>query len=151
MWTPKWFTGLGALPAVLVTMTGDERGAPGRLRTAPEGAGKLKFEIYQDVAKEFRWRLKAANGAILATAGQGYKAKADCQKGVDRIKAEVAPGKLTFEVYQDKANEHRWRLKAANGQVVAASSEGYKAKADCEHAIDLLKKGAAGAAADDKT
>jgi uncharacterized protein YegP (UPF0339 family) len=151
MWTPKWFVGLGALLAFLVTTTGEERMAPGQLRAAPESAGKLKFEIYQDVAKEFRWRLKAANGAILATAGQGYKAKADCQKGVDRIKSEAASNKLTFEVYKDKANEYRWRLKAANGQVVAAASEGYKAKADCEEAIDLLKKGAAKAEVEDKT
>ncbi|HJZ94536.1 MAG TPA: DUF1508 domain-containing protein [Gemmataceae bacterium] len=50
---------------------------------------------------------------------------------------------LTFELYKDAKEEFRWRLKAANGKVIAASSEGYKAKADCEHAIDLIKTGAA--------
>jgi uncharacterized protein YegP (UPF0339 family) len=114
-------------------------------------AGTLKFEIYQDKAKEYRWRLKAPNGAILATAGEGYKAKADCRKGVDRIKADAGTDKLTFEVYEDKAKEYRWRLKAPNGQVIAASSEGYKARADCEKAIDTIKKGAAKAAVEDLT
>ena len=115
---------------------------------------KQKLEVYEDKAKEYRWRLKAANAAILATSGQGYKAKADCQQGVARIQEEMGKGAKTryeFEVYEDKAKEHRWRLKAPNGQVVAASSEGYKAKADCQKAIDLIQKGAAKAAVEDKT
>jgi uncharacterized protein YegP (UPF0339 family) len=74
---------------------------------AQAGKGKLKFEIYQDKAKEYRWRLKAANGQVLATAGQGYKAKADCKKGVERLMGDL--GKYKFEVYQDKAKEYRWR------------------------------------------
>ncbi|MHA3916198.1 YegP family protein [Halovulum sp. GXIMD14793] len=37
-----------------------------------------------------------------------------------------------FEVYKDKRGEFRWRRKATNGQIVGASSEGYKSKADCE-------------------
>ena len=141
----RWFVRFGVVLACLFGTAGG-----GRL-AAQAGEGKLKFEVYQDAAKEYRWRLKAANGAILATAGQGYKAKADCRKGVDRIKEDVASGKLKFEEYQDNAKEYRWRLKASNGQTIAASSEGYKAKADCEHAIDLIKKGAAKAEVEDKT
>lgn len=38
----------------------------------------------------------------------------------------------TFEVYKDKRGEFRWRRKSSNGQIVGASSEGYKAKKDCE-------------------
>jgi len=114
-----------------------------------QDAARLKFEVFQDAAKEFRWRLKAGNGEILATAGQGYKAKADCTKGVERIKTEA--DKLAFEVYEDNSKEFRWRAKAANGQIVATSSQGYKAKADCEKAIELIKKGAAKAEVDDKT
>lgn len=110
---------------------------------------RLKFEVYKDEAQDFRWRLKAGNGEVLAGPGQGYKAKADCQKGVERLKTES--DKLTFEVYEDNAKESRWRAKAANGQVVATSSQGYKAKADCEKAIELIKKGAAQAAVEDKT
>ena len=110
---------------------------------------RLKFEVYQDAAQEFRWRLKAGNGEVLATSGQGYRAKTDCQKGMERIEKEA--DKLVFEVYQDHANEFRWRAKATNGQVVATSSQGYKAKADCEKAIDLIRKGAAKSDVEDKT
>jgi len=103
-------------------------------------ADKLKFEIYQDNAKEFRWRLKAANGESLATSGQGYKSKADCKNGVERIMKDA--DKLKFEVYEDNKKESRFRIKASNGQTIGSSSQGYKNKTDCEHAIDLIKKGA---------
>ena len=139
---------LVAALAVAAVMADGTRAAAQDKKDKPEVA-KLKFEIYQDAAKEYRWRLKASNGKILATSGQGYKAKADCQKGVDRLKARLS--RLTFEVYQDKAKDFRWRLKSRNGQVVASSSEGYKAKADCESAIDTIKAGAASAEVDDKT
>jgi uncharacterized protein YegP (UPF0339 family) len=149
-----WSGGLVVLVALLVALVGVGNLVPGQLRAAQAGKSKMKFEVYQDAAKEYRWRLKAANGEILATAGQGYKAKADCKTGVERIQEEMGKGsgsKYEFEVYQDKAKEYRWRLKASNGQIVAASSEGYKTKADCQKAIDLIKKGAAKAEVEDKT
>ena len=46
-----------------------------------------------------------------------------------------------FEVYTDKAGEFRFRLKATNGQVIAAS-EGYKAIASCMNGIESVKKNA---------
>ena len=50
---------------------------------------------------------------------------------------------LTFEVYQDKKMEYRWRLKAGNNKIIADSGEGYKAKADAMHGIELIKAGTA--------
>ena len=44
-----------------------------------------------------------------------------------------------FEVYKDKAGEHRFRLKAANGQNILAS-EGYKSKASCANGIKSVQK-----------
>jgi uncharacterized protein YegP (UPF0339 family) len=38
----------------------------------------------------------------------------------------------SFDVYQDKKGEWRWRRKASNGQIVGASCEGYVSRADCE-------------------
>lgn len=104
---------------------------------------KLKFEVYKDKAGEFRWRLKAANGATLATGGQGYKAKADAQNGVELVKKSGTDDKLKYEFFEDAKKEHRWHLKAANGQIVASSSEGYKAKADAEKAVANIKAHAA--------
>ena len=44
-----------------------------------------KFEVYTDKAGEFRFRLKAKNGEIIAT-GEGYKAKASCMNGIESVK-----------------------------------------------------------------
>lgn len=38
----------------------------------------------------------------------------------------------SFELYQDRRGEWRWRRKASNGKIVGASCEGYKARADAE-------------------
>ncbi len=38
----------------------------------------------------------------------------------------------TVDIYKDKRGEFRWRRTATNGEIVGASSEGYKAKKDCE-------------------
>jgi len=44
-----------------------------------------------------------------------------------------------FEVYKDKSDEYRFRLKASNGQIVL-SSEGYSAKAGCMNGIESVKE-----------
>jgi uncharacterized protein YegP (UPF0339 family) len=52
------------------------------------------FELYQDTAKEFRFRLKDDKGNLLATSGKGYKTKADCQKVIAAIRSDAAKAKL---------------------------------------------------------
>lgn len=50
-----------------------------------------KFEIYTDKAGEFRFRLKATNGQIIAVS-EGYKAKPSCENGIASVRknAEAA-------------------------------------------------------------
>ena len=65
------------------------------------------------------------------------------------VAEEKVKGQLTFEIYKDKAGEYRWRLKAANGAVIGTGGQGYKAKADCKHGIEVIMKGAAKAKVED--
>ena len=58
---------------------------------------------------------------------------------------------MKFVIYKDRSNEYRWRLKAANGRIVADSGEGYVNKSDCQAAIDLIKRGASSATVEDTT
>ena len=44
-----------------------------------------KFEIYADKAGEFRFRLKATNGQVIAVS-EGYKAMASCVNGIESVK-----------------------------------------------------------------
>jgi uncharacterized protein YegP (UPF0339 family) len=115
----------------------------GPMATRLRGDETGKFEVYRDSAGEYRWRLKAGNGAVIATPGQGYKEKADAEHGIELMRKAGSDAKLKFEVYEDAKKEHRWRLKAANGQVVATSGEGYHAEAEAEKAVERVKAAAA--------
>ena len=44
-----------------------------------------KFEMYLDKAGEYRFRLKAKNGEVIATS-EGYKSKAGCLNGLESVK-----------------------------------------------------------------
>ena len=49
----------------------------------------MKFQIYKDKAGEFRFRIIATNGNVLA-ASEGYKAKASAIKAIERIKSDAS-------------------------------------------------------------
>ncbi len=42
----------------------------------------------------------------------------------------------TVTIYRDTKEEWRWQIKAANGNIIGASTEGYKNKVDC---VDNLR------------
>ena len=44
----------------------------------------------------------------------------------------------TFEVYTDRAGEHRWRLKSGNGEIVAIS-EGYTTRYEAKASAQKVK------------
>lgn len=44
-----------------------------------------KFEVYTDKAGEYRFRLKARNGEVIAVS-EGYTAKAGCLNGIESVK-----------------------------------------------------------------
>ena len=100
----------------------------------------------------FVFNLKAGNGETIATS-EIYTTEAACLKGVESVRKNAVDAKLEdqtvaevaavtnpkFEMYTDKAGEFRFRLKARNGEVIAAS-EGYKAKASCLNGIDSVRR-----------
>ncbi|MBP0985243.1 MAG: YegP family protein [Oscillospiraceae bacterium] len=55
-----------------------------------------KFEMYTDKAGEFRFRLKAKNGQIIAT-GEGYKAKSGCKNGIESIRKNAPDAEVVIE------------------------------------------------------
>lgn len=46
----------------------------------------MKYHVYKDASNEWRWRLKAQNGNIIADSGEGYSTKADCLAGIQSVK-----------------------------------------------------------------
>lgn len=112
-----------------------------------------KFAI-KTVKTGIKFNLKAGNGEIIATS-EVYTSESACKNGIESVRKNAAVAKLEdqtvegyetvtnpkFEVYTDKAGEFRFRLKARNGEIIAAS-EGYKAKASCLNGIESVRKNA---------
>jgi uncharacterized protein len=46
---------------------------------------KMHFEVYKDSKGEWRWRLIARNGRVLADSGEGYKSKTKVMRILSRI------------------------------------------------------------------
>ena len=113
-----------------------------------------KFVITKTKGGEFTFNLKAGNGEVILTASESYTSMSGCQGGIASVQKnalahvedQTVEGfeKLThpkFEVYQDKAGEFRFRLKAKNGENIG-KSEGYKAKASCMNGIASVGRNA---------
>ncbi len=46
---------------------------------------------------------------------------------------------MHFHIYLDRIGEYRWRLKAKNGEIIAASAGGYHSAKACRRAITRLQ------------
>ena len=55
-----------------------------------------KFEVYTDKAGEYRFRLKATNGQIIAVS-EGYKAEASCLNGIESVKKNAPDAEIVEE------------------------------------------------------
>jgi len=55
-----------------------------------------KFEIYKDKAGEFRFRLKATNGQIIAVS-EGYTTMNSCENGIASVKKNAADAEIVVE------------------------------------------------------
>ena len=53
-----------------------------------------KFSLYKDKKGEFRWKLVASNGQIIADSGEGYKTKKSAEEGIASVKKNAAKAKV---------------------------------------------------------
>ncbi len=113
-----------------------------------------KFVIKQMKNEEYTCSLKATKVQEILAAGEGFKTLATCKNSIESVKKnalahvedQTVEGFETlthpkYEVYQDKAGEYRFRLKARNGEPIG-KSEGYKTKASCLNGIESVGKNA---------
>ena len=56
-----------------------------------------KFEVYKDKAGEFRFRLKARNGEIIAVS-EGYKKKDSCLNGIESVRKNAPDAQVVKEI-----------------------------------------------------
>ena len=66
-----------------------------------------KFQIYQDRKGEYRWRLRARNGEIIADSNEGYSSKASCEHGIDLVKEQAASAEVEDQTEGQAAQADR--------------------------------------------
>ncbi len=71
-----------------------------------KGGNIMKYEIYKDRRGEWRWRLRARNGEVIAS-GEGYRRRVDCVHSIRLIK------KSAKAVMIDLVEEEKKAAKAA--------------------------------------
>ena len=99
----------------------------------------------------FTFSLKAGNGEVIEV----YNTLASVKNGIASVAKNAPEANLEdqtvegfqtvnnpkFEIYKDKSGEFRFRLKAKNGEIIAAS-EGYVKKDSCKKGIASVRKNA---------
>ena len=119
------------------------------------------FEVFYDSVSRFRFHLKATNGQIIAVS-QSYGTKESALKGIASIQKNAPNAKIAdsttkeiipdsahrgivqdpdFEIQCDSAGKFRFHLKAANGEIIAAS-QSYLSRESAEKGIASIKKNA---------
>jgi large subunit ribosomal protein L21 len=123
---------------------------------AAETSESRAFEIYEDKAGQWRWRLRASNGEILAMSEQGFSTKASVVRSLDSVRhhvaeasghTEIGPAEggaepenaVGCEIYEDKAGQWRWRLRASNGELLAIPEQGFSTKASVVRSLDSVR------------
>ena len=118
------------------------------------------FEVFYDSVCRYRFHLKAINGQIIAVS-QSYGAKESALKGIASIQKNAPKANIAdftkeempesthqgivqdpvFEIKCDSAGKFRFHLKAANGEIIAAS-QSYLSRQSAENGIASIKKNA---------
>ncbi len=108
-----------------------------------------KYQVYNDVAGKFRFRLKAGNNKIVAVS-QGYENHAGCLNGVHSVQSNCSSEiedmtiegaripNPKYQIFFDKSCGYRFHLNATNGEIIAAS-EGYESKEGCLNGIKAVQ------------
>ena len=108
--------------------------------------------VVKETKTGVKFDLKAGNGEVIATS-EVYASETTCMNGIKSVVNNAPVANVEdqtvenfetvkhpkFEVYEDKAGEFRFRLKARNGEIIA-TSEGYKQKAGCLNGIESVRK-----------
>jgi uncharacterized protein YegP (UPF0339 family) len=105
-------------------------------------------------ATGYKFDLLATNGQVILSS-EVYTSRAAAIKGVASIRINAPRanvenqteedfarmGHPKFEMFQDRAGQYRFRLKATNGKIIG-TSEGYTHKTGCLNGIESVKANA---------
>ena len=111
-----------------------------------------KFEIKIAKNGDYMFNLFAPNGKIIATS-ETYTSLQNCKLGIESVKRNagvhvedqtVDSTTLScpkYELFVDKEEKFRFRLRASNGEIICAS-QGYTVKASAQTGINSVMENA---------
>jgi len=85
----------------------------------------------------------AAKLAVAAPADVAAPEVAVPDAAAPETEAAETKSSRAFEIYEDKAGQWRWRLRARNGELVAMSEQGFTTKAGVVRALDVVRRNTA--------
>jgi uncharacterized protein YegP (UPF0339 family) len=109
---------------------------------------RASFELFEDAAGEWRWRLVHENGNVIADSGEGYASRGNAKRAMAGVREHAATADYLridptgFEIYRDRAGEYRWRLVHRNGNVLADSGEGYASRQKARQGLESVRANA---------
>ena len=62
-----------------------------------ESLANPKYEIYEDKAGKFRFRLRARNAELICISEDGYASKASCKKGIESLEKWAVDAEIEVE------------------------------------------------------
>lgn len=113
----------------------------------------MEFFQVRRVATGYKFDLRGANGEVVATS-EVYETESACRKGQESVRKNAAIASVEdqtagercpnpkFQLYQDRAGQYRFRLRAKNGKIIAVS-ENYTTKGNCLDGMEAVRKYAA--------
>ena len=114
----------------------------------------MGYFVIRAVKTGTKFDLRAANGETVLTS-EVYSSEAACRRGLESVRKSAASAPVLdlteehaaavpnprFEIYLDKGSNHRFRLKARNGKIIAVS-EAYSGKGSCLKGIESIRANA---------
>jgi uncharacterized protein YegP (UPF0339 family) len=113
------------------------------------------IEYYQEEQGDWRWRVKADNSKIVGASTEGYRRRIDAEVNLRSLMAYCRPQDIRIaadtkerpadaihplEFYEDDKKLWRWRVKARNGNIVHASSEGFADRGNAVNNLEVLMR-----------
>ncbi|AUX10822.1 hypothetical protein AArcSl_3216 [Halalkaliarchaeum desulfuricum] len=68
-------------------------------------ASKARFEVYEDTAGDYRWRLVHQNGNIIADGSQGYASKQKAKQGLESVRKNASGAYIVDQSKDEEAPE----------------------------------------------
>lgn len=117
---------------------------------------KSNVDFYREgrSRRSWRWRVRARNGEIIGASTEGYSRRSGAARNLGSLLKYATPSKIQAAVaepggapydgrkglvfYRDAAGDFRWRIVAANGRIVHASSEGFSSAAKARKNLQVL-------------